>query len=124
VKFPTLQSTQTFYFLLTNLYKSHKEVKHMARLGNGYLGTDSVKVSVANAELLPNPPANFSLGKKYNLYKFAFMNDTDCSVLINGNTNAIFLRAGQGFETNEIDSPIHSFKIVESGISYNWLGAF
>jgi hypothetical protein len=52
------------------------------------------------------------------------MNDSDCSVLINENSAAIFLRAGQGFETNELDSPIYSFKIVEAGISYNFLGAY
>ncbi|MEH7116041.1 hypothetical protein V7128_01280 [Neobacillus vireti] len=96
----------------------------MARIGNGYLGSDSLKTSVANAEIIPTPPSNYSLGKKYNFYKFAYMNDQDCSVYINESTSAIFLRAGQGFETNESDAPIYSFKIVEAGITYNWLGAF
>jgi hypothetical protein len=94
------------------------------RLGNGFLGTDSLKTSTANVQLIPSPPVGFVLGKKYNLYKFAFMNDQDCSVLINDNASPIFLLAGQGFETNEIDAPIHSFKIVEVGINYNWLGAY
>lgn len=94
------------------------------RIGNGFLGSDSIKTSVANAEILPTPPVGFSQGKKYSFYKFAFMNESDCKVLINDNTSAIFLRAGQGFETNQIDAPVHSFKIVESGIQYNWLGAY
>lgn len=96
----------------------------MGRMGIDYLGSPSLQTSVANAEILPAPPENFSLGKKYNFYKFAYMNDQDCSVLINSNTTPIFLRAGQGFETNEADAPIYSFKIVEAGITYNWLGAF
>jgi hypothetical protein len=94
------------------------------RIGNGYIGTDSLKTSTANLQIIPTTPAGFSLGTKYNLYKFAFMNDQDCSVLINDNITAIFLRAGQGFETNESDAPIFSFKIVEAGISYNFVGAY
>ena len=33
------------------------------------------------------------------------------------------LRAGQGFQMDAHDSPITSFKISESGITYNFLGA-
>jgi hypothetical protein len=96
----------------------------MARLGSGFIGSPSLQTSVAGADIIPSPPSNYALGKKYSLYKLAFMNDSDCSVLINENSAAIFLRAGQGFETNELDSPIYSFKIVEAGISYNFLGAY
>jgi hypothetical protein len=91
------------------------------RIGNGYIGTDSLKTSTANLQIIPNPPSNFSLGTKYNLYKFAFMNDQDCTVIVNGG-NTLFLRAGQGFEINESDLPINSFVIIEAGITYNWIG--
>jgi hypothetical protein len=92
------------------------------RFGSGYIGTDTLKTSVAQQELIPSPPVNWTV--KYSLYKFTFMNDQDCSVLINGNTTAIFLRAGQGFETTDSDAPIYSFKINESGITYNFVGAY
>jgi hypothetical protein len=92
------------------------------RFGSGYIGTDTLKTSVAQQELIPSPPANWNT--KYSLYKFTFMNDQDCSVLINGNLSAIFLRAGQGFDTDDSDAPIYSFKIVETGITYNFVGAY
>ena|SRR5205085_894599 len=94
----------------------------MARFGSGYIGSSQIMVSTAQQELIPSPPVNWNT--KYNLYKFTFMNDQDCSVLINDNTTAIFLRAGQGFETNDSDAPIYSFKIVEAGITFNFVGAY
>lgn len=94
------------------------------RIGSGYIGSPNLETtSSANFEIIPNPPTSFHY-KKYNLYKLSFLNhNLDCRVIINGG-NPIFLAAGQGFEMNEIDTPIYSFKIVETGISYNWLGAY
>ena len=75
--------------------------------------------STANQELLPNKPASWSHG--YKLIRFSFDNDQDCSVVVNGQVT-IFLKAGQGFEIGEGDIPITSFKIVQAGITFNWIG--
>jgi hypothetical protein len=92
------------------------------RIGNGYLGTDSVKTSVAGQELLPSKPVDWT--ESYKLYKFSFINyDLDCSVLINNETT-IFLKANQGFEMSEEDEAITSFKILTNGVSYTWIGAY
>lgn len=95
----------------------------MYRLGSGYIGSSELKTTTeANEQVIPNKPESWTM--KYNCYRFSFMNDQQCSVLINSNTNPIMLRAGQGFTMSEIDSPIYSFKIVEAGITYNFIGAF
>lgn len=91
------------------------------RIGSGYLGSDSLKTSTANEEVIPSPPSSWTTG--YKLYKFSFMNSDDCTVIINNKTK-VFLRANQGFTMNEADSPIYSFKIVEPGVNYNWIGAY
>lgn len=92
------------------------------RIGQGYIGSDSLKTSVAGAEIIPNVPSNWT--GKYNLYKFSFDNaEQPCSVKINGG-NQIYLKAGQGFEIQKEDAPIWSFVIVEAGIKYNFIGAF
>lgn len=93
------------------------------RLGNGYIGSDSVKTSTSNQEVIPSPHAQLNWTTKYNLYKFSFMNLQPCTVEINGG-NPIYLEAEMGFEMNHIDTPVYSFVIVESGISYYWLGAY
>jgi len=92
----------------------------MARLGSGYLGTDTLKTSTAMQEILPTPPSSYQY-KKYNLYKFSFMNQQDCTVIVNGATT-LFILAGQGFEITEIDQPINSFVVKESGITYTYIG--
>lgn len=92
------------------------------RLGSGYLGSTGLLTSIANAQILPTPPSNWT--RKYYFYKFAFMNDQECRIILNDSNQQIYLRAGQGFEMNEIDNPIWSFKIVESGVTYNWMGAY
>jgi hypothetical protein len=94
----------------------------MERNGSGYIGTDSIKISTSSQEIIISPPSNWNQG--YKLYKFSFLNPSqDCHVIINGG-NQIFLSAGQGFECDEGDAPIYSFIIVESGISYNYIGAY
>jgi hypothetical protein len=91
------------------------------RLGTGYMGSSSLQTSTANQEIVPSKPSNWTLG--FSFYKFSFDNDQACSVKINGG-NPIYLRDGQGFECTEIDSPITSFIVVDSGISFNWIAAY
>jgi hypothetical protein len=94
------------------------------RIGNGFVGSDSLKVSSAMEQVVPTPPITYPF-KKYSFYQFSFLNhDADCSVYINDNANPIFLRAGQGFESDAEDMPIYSFIIKEAGITYNYLAAF
>lgn len=92
------------------------------RVGSGYIGSPHLETSeTSNYEVIPESPPTWSGG--YSFYKFAFMNDQDCTVIINGG-NPIFLRAGQGFSTDYYDKLIESFVIVEEGIQYNWIGAW
>ena len=49
------------------------------------------------------------------------MNDQDCHVSIN-DSSWIFIRGGQGFNTEPADDNLHSFKIQEAGITFNWIG--
>lgn len=88
------------------------------RIGSGYIGSSELQTSIANQEIIPTREN----GRPYNCYKFAFMNDQACTILINKSITPILLRSGQGFSISEIDSPIHSFKIVESGITFNFIG--
>jgi hypothetical protein len=93
------------------------------RIGSGFIGSDSLKVSSVMEEVVPLPPASKPF-KRYSLYQFSFLNhDADCTVVINEDAT-IFLRAGQGFESDSEDMPIYSFVVKESGITYNWIAAF
>lgn len=90
--------------------------------GHGYIGSDKLETtSTPNTEVIPEPPSNWTNG--YSLYKFAFLNNQDCTIKINGG-DPIFLRANQGFNMDRIDQPIKSFVVVEEGITYNWIGAW
>jgi hypothetical protein len=91
----------------------------MARLGSGFIGSNTLKTSVANEQLIPTPPNNY-YKKQYACYRFSFLNDQDCVVVANG--TELFLRAGQGFETDENDVEIYSFIIKPAGITYNFIG--
>lgn len=93
------------------------------RLGNGYIGSDSVKTSSANQEIIPTPPAQLGWTTKYNLYKMSFMNNQSCTVKIN-NGDPIYLEAGMGFESNQVDSPIWSFVIITNNVQFYWIGAY
>lgn len=94
----------------------------MVRVGIGYLGTSQLMVSTANLELVPSTtPTGWNMG--YKLYRFSFLNDQDCTVIVNGVTT-LFIRASQGFEINEPDAPITSFVIVTAGINYNFVAGY
>jgi hypothetical protein len=94
----------------------------MARLGSGYIGSDSLKTSTSNLEIIPTPPSSHPY-KKYSCYSICFTNGQDCTVIVNGATT-LFITAGQGFAISEVDQPINSFVIKESGITYNWIGGW
>lgn len=91
------------------------------RIGVGYKGTNALKLSSSMQEIVPSPPANWTI--KYNFYRFSFMNNQDCTVIVNGQ-ETIFLPAGRGFEVSEIDAPITSFVIVEAGVNYYFISGY
>ena len=92
------------------------------RVGSGYLGSPDIQISVAEQEILPNPPRNW-LGK-YNFYKFSFMNlNNACHISIN-NGDWIYLASFIGINTDYVDLPIFSFRIQENNISYYWIGCY
>ncbi|QJI52476.1 hypothetical protein [Psychrobacillus phage Perkons] len=90
--------------------------------GYGYMGSPAVLTSTANQEVIPLAPTHWS-DDRYTLYKFSFINYTDCTVKIN-NGEPIFLKAEQGFECDRYDAEITSFIIVNTGIKYSWLGSY
>ncbi len=86
----------------------------LGRIGKGYIGTDTVKTSEGNQDIIPD---------SYIFYKFSFLNYDDCTVRIN-NGDPIYLKAEQGFDSDIRDASIHSFEIVESGVQYQFIGAY
>lgn len=83
-----------------------------------YLGSTKLEVSKANKEIIPDSPSEWTMG--YKLKKFSLLNESDCTLIVNG--NELFLKANQGF-SNE-DAAIESVKIKENGINYNWVGTY
>ncbi|MCA1025683.1 hypothetical protein LCM23_06235 [Cytobacillus kochii] len=92
----------------------------MAR-GIGYMASSSLETSMNNKEIIPSHSST-PIGR-YSFYKFSFMNDQKCTIKVNDET-VIYLRENQGFTIDHFDCPIHSFKISEDGITYNWIGAY
>lgn len=90
-------------------------------MNNGYLGSPSIQTSSANQEIVPIAPDEWTQG--YKLKSFDFMNDQDCTIVINNLTN-IFLRAGQGFSVSKGSAAIHSFVIKDVGITYNFVAEY
>ncbi|MGG3925673.1 hypothetical protein ABET51_06700 [Metabacillus fastidiosus] len=84
------------------------------RIGKGYYGSPELLTSTANMEIITN-------GKRY--YKFSFLNEIDCVVKINDG-EPILLRERQGFSSEIEDQPISSFVIVNSGVQFNYIGAY
>lgn len=91
-------------------------------MGNGYLGTSEILTSVANEDITPNTPDNWTFDK-YKFYKFSFINKESCRVKIN-NGNPIYLEANQGFESARGDQAIEKFVIVDASIPYSWIGTY
>lgn len=84
------------------------------------MGSKSIEVSAANREIVPDAPENWTMPIKFR--KFSLMNYSDCTLIVNN--EEIFLKANQGFATSYDDVRISSVKIKESGIEYNWIGAY
>lgn len=89
-------------------------------VGSGYLGSKQQETSVANQEIIPTTPSNWTTS--YFLKKFSFANEQNCVVKVNG--VEIFLRAAQGFKMDVHDSPVYSFIVVDAGIQFNWVGMY
>lgn len=87
----------------------------------GYLGSPQIMTSKVNQEVIDSKPVSWTHG--YKLYKFSFDNTQNCTVIINKKA-IVFLKAGQGFEMNVGDEPIHSFIVMESGIEFTWIGGY
>lgn len=85
----------------------------------GVVGSATLLTSVANEEIIPAPPAEWDIG--YNFYRFELLNDQGCSIIVNG-SDPMYLRPGQGFETQKGDEIVRSIKIVEDGVTFNWMG--
>jgi len=80
------------------------------RLGSQFIGSSEIETSVANEEIVTQT-----------CYKFSIVPQEDCTASING-SEPIFLKGGVGFSTNQVDAIINSFKILEDGIPYFWIG--
>ena len=106
---------------LLNKHMNKGGITMSRRMGVGYLGSDALQISIANQEIVPKPPEHWTIG--YHLYKFSLMNYDDCTLIINGKTE-LFIKANQGFNTDTSDASITSVKIKESGVRYNWIGAY
>lgn len=91
------------------------------RIGNGYLGSSGIETSTSNQEVIPAKPVGQTVD--YVFRKFAFYNIEATQVIIN-NGDPIYLDERQGFSIDVLDAPIKSFKIVSSGVKYNWIGMY
>lgn len=67
--------------------------------GNGYKASPNLETSVANVNILPAPPAEWTKG--YQFYKFSFLNDQDCHVLINNDATSKFYVQIKDFQVME-----------------------
>ena len=91
-------------------------------MATGYVSSNGLEVTQSpNQEILPKPPANWSMG--YKLEKFSFYNETTCNAIIN-KKYPIYLSAGRGFEVGYDDVPITSFIIVEENTPYEFIGSY
>lgn len=80
----------------------------------GFIGSSSILTSIENQELVK---------KGIVFHKFSYFNYEACTVSING-SSPIYLAAEQGFTSDFHDTKIKSFVILNSGVNFNWIGAF
>ena len=90
-------------------------------IGSGFLGTPALITTTVNHELVPPKPANWTMG--YNCYKFSLDNESSCTIKINGGS-PMFLKAGQGYNTETGDALVWSFVIVEAGVVCNFSATY
>jgi len=81
---------------------------------SGFNGAPNLLVSTANQEIIED-------GLIY--HKFAFINAEECHIRIN-NSPPILLLAGQGFATDQFDTPVKSFIVVTPNVRFSWVGSF
>ncbi len=89
-----------------------------------FIGSEAVQNSGAgNYQVIPDPPARWA-NNQYKLKSFAFLNEQECNVSING-SDTIYLEANQGL-TVEIEKfdLIESFVIVDAGVDFQWIGIY
>ena len=88
---------------------------YRAGIGNvGYIGSPELMVSEANQEIIP-------AGKTVYKMTIGFMSSVGFHISINGGI-PMFLKASQ-FEMGPDDQWLTSFKIIEDGIQYYYIGA-
>lgn len=88
--------------------------------GTKYLGSKKIETSIANKEILPESPVQWTMVHRF--YKLSIMNYDDCTLIVND--TELFLKANQGFNSDKNDASIFSLKIKEDGIKFNWIGAY
>lgn len=76
--------------------------------GTKFVGAPSLQTSVAGAEILTDG---------LRLYNLTFIADQPCTIKINGEADAIYVRASQTVQIQICVSLI----VVEGGITYNWI---
>lgn len=87
-------------------------------MANGYGGNKGT--STAKQDILASNGLTFSP----DYYELSFLNDTDCTIIINGSVNSIPLAANQGVMIDSNDKKINSIVIVEAGVGYKWFGKY
>ena len=91
------------------------------------IGSPQIETSVAMQEIVPTVE---SWTVPVVFRAFTFMNSQACHIILNGNSrldgqeNRIFLRENQGLNIDVDDVDVKSFKIVEDGIQYNYVGKY
>jgi len=90
--------------------------------GSGIIGSDGIKTSVAGAEIIPDAIATKGWTEGYEIRQFSLLNNQACTISING-MSAVYLSAGQGLNIDD-SLLVSSVKIIEGGITYNWIGVY
>lgn len=82
------------------------------RTGSNIYGSSEKLTSKANENIIPD-------GKSF--YKFSLMCESDTTVSIN-DSEPIFVQGGMGFGSDQIDAKIYSFKFLDDGVVFFWVG--
>lgn len=94
----------------------------MNYLSRGYFGSNSMKTSTENVEIIQQHKPKNWIGS-FQAYKFTILNKAPCTIKIN-NGDPIYLEPWQGFTMSESDMPISKFEILEKDVPYNYIGAY
>lgn len=93
------------------------------RIGSGYIDSgDLLTTTQTNTEIIPVEPKSYTFDSLH-CFKFEFINKDACHFIVNGKTRC-YRGAGEGWYSSEIDAEIYSFIIEESGIQYQFTGAY